>query len=74
MSDEIGINHINEYKKQILIKATGVPSSLKAWSRCHVDGRIIVGYKRIAIGYPLYRALHFKPLSIIAIIRNKINW
>ncbi len=83
MSMNINLKHINEFKRLVLKKANRpkIRSKLLDWSTLLLDGRIVVGWKRIAIGYANYwqlslnmsNVVNFKPLSTLEIIRKKID-
>ncbi len=54
--------------------------TLQDWANFPSNGRIIVGWKRIAIGYPknywqlglnIFNVVNFKPLSTFKIVRKK---
>ncbi len=75
----IDVKKIHKWREEILLKAALIRSNLKDWSRFHDGGRIIVGWKRIAYGYPAYYDIHcqkivnFIPISTIEIIRRKVR-
>ncbi len=77
---EIGLEKIQEFQKQTLLKATLLRSELKDWSvwpDALNEGRFVVGWKRITYGYD-YRfqcveTIGFKPLSTIKIAHRKVR-
>ena len=72
---EINLEWIQEYQKQIFIKAALIRSELKDWSVFHDSGRAIVGWKRITYGQDYRRRWWYNQieLSTIEILRRKVR-
>ncbi len=72
MSMHINLKHIKRFKAHLIKNlANNIQSELRDWAAFHENGRIKLGWKRIAIGYS--RRIDFEPLSTLKIIRRKAD-
>ncbi len=72
----IDTSFVEEWKKQILIKASLIRGNIMDWSVWYRDGRAFVGRKRIEIGYTRFWYLvnrEHTELSAIKILHRKVR-